>query len=684
MLDVRRLIQHALGRPAAVAHELLTMSSIEAVTAPRPTGVPVARVDNLQVEFSRAGRPAQAVKGLSLAIQPGEILAVAGESGSGKTVLGLSLLGLLRGQPAPKITGEIEVAGVDLLHAKPKELRELRATHLGAVFQDPMTSLTPTMTVGAQLAEVSGDKSAAVGLLRDVGVPDAELRARAYPHQLSGGQRQRVMLAMAVARRPALLVADEPTTALDVTVQAQVLALLVELRARTGTSVMFITHDLGVAAQVADRVAVMYAGRIVEIGPAADVLERPQHPYTRDLLRSRLALDTDRTRPIQQLRGEMPAVTVNVPGCAYGPRCAHHIQACDADVPPLTCATGTESQAACIRLVELGPLAVTSTTSAFPPVADHTEQELILSDVRVGFSVRGWVHGRRRLQALRGVDLQVARGECVALVGESGCGKSTLLRVVAGLQPHGGGTVSVRSGGYPQMVFQDAGASLTPWLTAEQLVGERLRAAGMNAVQRSDRIDEVLRLVGLPASMRRAKAPELSGGQRQRLAFARAIAVTPPVLLADEPTSALDVSLAAMVLNLVGKLRRELDMAVLFVTHDIAAARIVADRIAVMYLGRIVEEGPADEITSDPQHPYTQALLAAVPTLGTPRPPAGGEPASPLNPPPGCSYHPRCPVRVDGCDTNRPPLMALAADPRRTVACVHPETVGLVDTEVTT
>jgi peptide/nickel transport system ATP-binding protein len=371
----------------------------------------------------------------------------------------------------------------------------------------------------------------------------------------------------------------------------------------------------------------------------------------------------------------MPAVTTDVAGCAYGPRCSVHIDACDTAVPPLEPSPAGGSLAACIRAGEIGDGAIAVVIPGFSAMPEHVEPKLVLSDVKVGFTIREGFRRRRRLQALRGVDLQVARGECVALVGESGCGKSTLLRVVAGLQTHDGGTLEVRGGGYPQMVFQDAGASLTPWLTAEQLVGERLRAAGLNATARNARIDEALRLVGLPVSMRRAKPAELSGGQRQRLAFARAIAVTPPVLLADEPTSALDVSLAAMVLNLIGALRRELDMAVLFVTHDIAAARIVADRIAVMYLGRIVEEGPSEQIAASPQHPYTQGLLAAVPTLGTTRPAVRGEPASPLNPPPGCAYHPRCPVRVEGCDTNRPALLALRADPRRTVACVHPDTI---------
>jgi peptide/nickel transport system ATP-binding protein len=632
----------------------------------------VARVRDLQVEFRRDGRPARAVKGVSLDVAAGEILALVGESGSGKTVLGLSLLGLLPSRPAPRVSGEIEVAGLDVLHAKPARLRDLRAAHLGAVFQDPMTSLTPTMTIGQQLGEVCESRTDAIALLREVGVPDPELRMRAYPHQLSGGQRQRVMLAMAVARRPQLLVADEPTTALDVTVQAQVLRLLVDLRDRTGTSVLFITHDLGVAAQVADRVAVMYAGRIVETGPAAEVLQHPRHPYTRDLLRSRLALDTDRSRAIPQLRGEMPQVTAELPGCAYGQRCALHVEACDAAVPPLD-PVRPDHLAACFRSDVVATPAAAADAAALAPVTSGAPQ-LELSGVTVSFAVRQRGRRRRRFEALRGVDLTVGRGECVSLVGESGCGKSTLLRVLAGLQKADAGTV--RTGGAPQMVFQDAGASLTPWLTAEELVGERLSAAGTRGADRSARIDEALGLVGLPLSTRRAKPGQLSGGQRQRLAFARAIAIPPSVLLADEPTSALDVSLAAMVLNLVGTLRRQLDMAVLFVTHDIAAARLVADRIAVMYLGRVVEQGPADQVAENPVHPYTQALLAAVPSLGEARPAAEGEPASPLNPPAGCPYHPRCPVRIESCATDRPPLAALRSDERRTVACVHAETVS--------
>jgi peptide/nickel transport system ATP-binding protein len=510
-----------------------------------------------------------------------------------------------------------------------------------------MTSLNPTMRIGKQVAEAAGSDEEALKLLTAVGIPDPKRRFRAYPHELSGGLRQRVMIAIAIAGNPELIIADEPTTALDVTVQAQVLRLLLRLRDEIGCSIMFITHDLGVAAQISDRIAVLYAGRIAEIGPTADVLNQPAHPYTHGLLRSRLTLDTARHRKLAALAGSVPSPVTPLPGCAFAPRCVLATLACEATPPdPTTIAPGRVS--ACIVpfetvSTELGSRLTTTTEDIEPETALAESSEPPAVVLKDGVKAFG------KLQALRGISLTVADGESVALVGESGSGKSTLLRVIAGLEKPTSGTIELAGGQRPQMVFQDAGASLTPWLSVGELISERLRRNGMSRSQRQDAVAEVLERVGLPLDIAKARAGQLSGGQRQRVSLARATVVPPSVLLCDEPTSALDVSLAASVLNLIGDLRRTLDMSVVFVTHDLSVARVVADRIAVMYLGRIVEIGPADDVINDPAHPYTRALVDSIPNLGRESRVLPGEPASPLSPPTGCSFHPRCPIAIDTC-----------------------------------
>ncbi|MBJ7336222.1 ABC transporter ATP-binding protein [Mycolicibacterium sp.] len=617
---------------------------------------PVASVDDLRVTFRRNGRDVHALRGVSLQIAPGEILGLVGESGSGKSVLGFSMLGLL--PTTAHIDGTVTVAGSDMVSGDAKALRRVRRLDLGAVFQDPMTSLNPTMRIGRQVAEAAGSDDEALRLLTAVGIPEPKRRMRAFPHELSGGLRQRVMIAIAIAGDPDLIIADEPTTALDVTVQAQVLRLLRRLRDEIGCSIVFITHDLGVAAQLSDRIAVLYAGRIAEVGPTAAVLGAPAHPYTHGLLRSRLTLHTARDRKLAALAGSVPSAVSPLPGCAFEPRCTVATDACTTS-PPEPVAVAVDRTSSCILSMnqvaeDLGTQS-TNTAEPFPGAADAAElpPSVVLRDVTKSFTVaKRWLDRSSnggKLQALRGVSLRVAHGESVALVGESGSGKSTLLRAIAGLEKPTSGEVELVAGQRPQMVFQDAGASLTPWLSVGELISERLSGKGMSRSARRDAVVEVLERVGLPAEIAKSRAGQLSGGQRQRVSLARATVVPPSVLLCDEPTSALDVSLAASVLNLIGDLRRSLDMSVVFVTHDLSVARVVADRIAVMYLGRIVEIGPAEQVIGNPAHPYTQALVDSIPDLGRESRILPGEPASPLSPPTGCAFHPRCEIATDTC-----------------------------------
>lgn len=528
---------------------------MKAAAASRAVGDgPVASVRDYSLSLERNGIRSQVLHGVDLEIGRGEVLGLVGQSGSGKSMLALSLLGLLPADSRPQTTGSVTVAGTDMLSAPESQRRTVRRDFLGAIFQDPMTSLNPTMRIGRQIGEVTGDDAVSVGLLQTVGVRDADARLRVFSHELSGGLRQRVMAAIAVAGRPALVVADEPTTALDVTVQAQLLELLRELRDDFGCSVLLITHDLGVADQIADRLAVLHHGELVEVGPASTVVRDPQHEYTRSLLAARLTLRMPRDE-------------------RFG-------------------GTGTES----------GPGA--------EPVAVR------ISAVRKEFRVRA---GRRRgttLTAVDDVDLDIRAGESLAVVGESGSGKSTLLRMIAGLEKPTSGSITLSgSGGGPQMVFQDAGSSLTPWLTIGELLGERLRAERLTRGETRDRVVAALDAVGLPAEVADARPGELSGGQRQRVGLARATIVPPTVLLCDEPTSALDTSMARTVLALIRDLRARLGMTVLFVTHDLAVARLMGDRIAVMQQGRVVELGPAEQVIGDPREEYTRTLLAAVPEI---------------------------------------------------------------------
>ncbi|GAB7005531.1 dipeptide ABC transporter ATP-binding protein [Nocardioides sp. AN3] len=647
-----------------LSQERTAAATIDAPATPR------AQIEDLTVTFQRGGVPVHSLRGVTLDVQPGEILAMVGESGSGKSVTGLALLGLLHGEPMPVITGVAQVCGTDMVTASPAVRREVRKRHLGAIFQDPMTSLNPTMKVGRQVTEAAGSPEEALRMLELVGVPDPTRRMKAFPHELSGGLRQRVMIAMAVAGKPDLVIADEPTTALDVTVQAQVLALIRDICDELGTSFILVTHDMGVASQISDRVAVMYGGRVVEVGRMADVLAQPTHPYTEGLLNARLGLELPVGHRIPTLPGEPPDPRAETSGCAFAPRCAAAVEACAETLPSMLAATTHDGTAACLVPHAVQSIARLEQTPAFAPMieVDTSKPALEVNSVDKQFDVKTGLVKRSKLHALRNIVLDIQPGESVAVVGESGSGKSTLLRVVSGLMSPTSGGVD-RSDRRPQMVFQDAGASLTPWLTVGEIVGERLRRT-TNRAEREERVDLVLRQVGLPPDVAGVRAGLLSGGQRQRVAFARAIIIPPSLLLCDEPTSALDASLAASVLNLLQDLRRELGMAVMFVTHDLAAARFISDRTAVMYLGQIVEVGPTEEIIKDPKHPYTKALLSAVPEPGTKPVRLQGEPASPLAVPSGCSFHPRCAERIDRCSSESPLLYSIDGESRRAAACL--------------
>ena len=632
---------------------------------------PVVQVADLHVELTRQRSLLHVLRGIDLEIARGEILGLAGESGSGKSILGLSLLGLLPEQAQPIVRGSVVVDGTDVTTAPPAALRELRHRRLGAIFQDPMTSLDPTMRIGKQMLEVAESTAHAVSLLKEVGVPDPARRLNAYPHELSGGLRQRVMIAIAIAQEPRLIVADEPTTALDVTVQAQILELFARLRREHGCSIVLITHDLAVASQIADRVAVLYGGRIAEIGPTEGLLDRPQHPYTAALMQSRLDTEADKRHRLPTLAGEPPDPRELPPGCPFAPRCAFTVPACEVTLPPLE-VHGLHANA-CLRSDEIDLRVAGSSGEAWSsaPFIDPTVSIVDARSLEVAAPSPGVFRKGSGVLILNGIDLTMSEGESVALVGESGSGKTTFLRTVAALAAPSAGSLEVAAGGC-QMIFQDAGSSLTPWLSVGEIVGERLHGLGLSRAERRIRVENALGVVGLPPRAAKVRPAQLSGGQRQRVAIARAVIVPPQILLCDEPTSALDVSIAAGVLNLLGELRRQFRMALLFVTHDLSVAQLIADRIAVMYLGRIVEIGPADTVLTNPVHPYTCSLIASIPRAGGGRAELSGEPPSLFDPPSGCAFHPRCPSARDGCAARPPKVVSVDVD-GHSVDCVLAE-----------
>jgi peptide/nickel transport system ATP-binding protein len=585
-------------------------------TSPPP---PVVSIRGLNVRLSRDGRASTVLDGIDVDLGVGEVIALVGESGSGKSTIGLALQGLLPQEARPEVSGSIRVDGHELVGAKPAELRHVRRHLVRAVPQDPMGALNPTMPIGAQLRESGIDDAEVLEWLARTGLPDPKRVAAELPHRLSGGQRQRVLIAMSMAARPRVLIADEPTTALDVTVQAQILTLLRELAREHRTATLFITHDLAVAAELADRVMVLFGGRIAELGPTRDLIAAPAHPYSAGLLSARFDLDSDRGRQLPTLSAERLRDRPSGAHCNYISRCPLAEADCAERRPDLVRRTD-DRQVACFhtdRVPEL--LASTHSAPEWPEAIEGDSDALELFRITKAFAsgATGLLRPPRTTTVLAGIDLRIRQGECVALVGESGSGKSTLLRIAAGLLEPDDGDVAWAGGVPPQVVFQDAVAALTPWLSVGEQIRDRLRSLGLSRVDQDRRIAEALHLVGVDPALAAALPSELSGGQCQRVTVARAVVIPPRLLLCDEPISAMDVSLAAQTLNLLGSLRRSMGMAMLFVTHDLAAARLIADRIAVLEKGHLVEIGEPDQIISAPQAPYTKTLVGAVPRLAT-------------------------------------------------------------------
>ena len=566
----------------------------------------------------------QAVRGVDLAIAPGEMLCLVGESGSGKSLTALSVLGLLPAR-ADRRAERLAVVGADLRAATEAQWRTVRGDKATMIFQDPSTSLDPVWTIGEQMIEgFLAHRPAATrrqaleraeAMLARTGIDRPALRLRQYPHELSGGQRQRVMIATALMTEPSLLIADEPTTALDATVQAQILAILADLKRDPGLAILFITHDLALAARHADTVAVMYAGEIVETGPRASVFADPRHPYTQALLACRPG-----GAQIGAIPGTVPGLAPPPSGCAFKDRCAHALPACEATVPATARAGGGFVR--CLRASEALPAPRPHVAPPPAPVERQGGAAVSLGDVVVRYP------GRRRLfghegetLALRGVSLDVPRGGVLGVVGESGSGKSTLARVLLGLRAPDGGTVSLFGrplAGLPrkerarlvQPVFQDPYGSLNPRRSIEAIV--RLPLDVHDIGPRADRpkvVRDMLQRCGLPERLLSAKPGQLSGGQRQRVAIATALVMRPALLVCDEPTSALDVSVQAQVLALLQDLRAAFGLTYVFISHDLAVVRSIADTVAVMKAGEVVEHGPAEQVFTAPRHPYTVTLL---------------------------------------------------------------------------
>ena len=662
---------------------------------------PLLDISDLRTEIRVRHGVVHAVDGVSVQVEPGETVGIVGESGCGKTMTALSIMKLLP-NGGSIVGGSISLNGRDLTALSDDDMRRVRGNEIGMIFQDPSTSLNPTMQVGKQIAEavvlhreVSKEQAMdrAAEVLDLVGIPRVRERIKEYPHQFSGGMRQRVMIAMALACEPKLLIADEPTTALDVTIQKQILELIDELRHRLGMAVILVTHDLGVIAGRADRVAVMYAGRVAEITDTATLFARPRHPYTEALFQALPDRAAELGERLYSIPGLPPDLVSPPAGCRFAARCRYAVDRCRETEPPLAGEVAGH-QFRCFFPVgpsERGGAGRVSAGTEMP--AERAGSGAADGDVLLDVShlvknypvTTGAVLQRRVgwLSAVADVNFAIRRGETFGLVGESGCGKSTIGKLIVGLEKPTGG--SINFGGKDlskstareyrkerrniQLMFQDSYASLDPRMRAGALLREPLEIQAIGSRQEQlQKVGDMLDKVGLPRAAVERYPHEFSGGQRQRLGFARALILNPELIVADEPVSALDVSIQAQVLNMMKELQRDLGLTYLFISHDLGVVRHLSDRIGVMYLGKLVEVGPAEEVYLRPAHPYTKGLLDSAPVADPEAERAKvsegvtGELPSAIHPPSGCRFRTRCPFAQALCGDIEPPMRSFAGE----------------------
>lgn len=690
-----------------------------------PTGTgrtadPVLSVRDLNVRFPTEAGTVHAVRGVSFDLYPGQVLGIVGESGSGKSVTSMAVMGLL--SENAQVGGEVTLAGESLLGLSDKEISRHRGNTISMVFQDPLSSLTPVLPIGQQVADAiknhnprlpTAEREArALELLEKVGIPDARRRMTSFPHEFSGGMRQRVMIAIAMANSPSVIICDEPTTALDVTVQAQVLELLKIAHRETGAAIIMITHDLGVVAGLADELLVMYAGRAVEQGSTRSVFANPSMPYTMGLIAAVPRLDATNRQALATIPGRPPNLTERPGGCPFAPRCPLAVAECtEAEPELLPIPHDDDHRVACIRTEQtLGADARELYGVAPVPRSELETRPRAKRSVMLGienltrtFDLRSPMLKRHlgTVRAVDGVSFDVREAECFSIVGESGSGKTTTLMEIMDLDPAAGvqmeinGTViqgSKRRHRPPrstradiQMVFQDPVGALSPRQTVYEILAEPLQTHGWKPERVKARVLELLEIVGLHRDHLNRFPNAFSGGQRQRLGIARALVLNPKVIVLDEPVSALDVSIQAGVINLLGRLKSELGLSYVMVAHDLSVVQHISDRVAVMYLGRFVEIGDVDTIFRRPRHPYTQALLSAIP-IPDPEVEVGrahivleGDPPSPTDIPVGCRFRPRCPLYAmlpegarTACEQEEPSLTPVDTRDQQ-VACHYPQ-----------